>query len=73
MSAVLFTLWKPDAVQVTRGAQSIGTYDKTPRSYRKWCKSCGGHLVTEHPGMGLIRDEEISRPGLSLRAYHLAL
>jgi hypothetical protein len=49
-----FTLWKPDAVQVTRGADNIGTYSKTPRSYRKWCKSCGGHLFTEHPGWGLI-------------------
>ncbi|MET0776703.1 MAG: GFA family protein [Pseudomonas mandelii] len=49
-----FTLWKPDAVQVTRGADNIGTYNKTPRSYRKWCKTCGGHLFTEHPEMGLI-------------------
>ena len=49
-----FTLWKPEAVQVTRGADNIGTYNKTPHSYRKWCKTCGGHLFTEHPGMGLI-------------------
>jgi len=49
-----FTLWKPDAVQVTRGADNIGTYNKTPQSSRKWCKSCGGHIFTDHPGMGLI-------------------
>jgi hypothetical protein len=49
-----FTLWKPAAVQVTRGADNIGTYSKTPRSYRKWCKSCGGHLFTEHPGWDLV-------------------
>lgn len=49
-----FTLWKPEAVQVTRGADNIGTYNKTPRSFRKWCKTCGGHLFTDHPGMGLI-------------------
>ena len=48
-----FTLWKPDAVQVTHGADSIGTYNKTARSYRKWCKSCGGHLLTEHPTLGV--------------------
>jgi hypothetical protein len=48
-----FTLWKPEAVQVTRGADSIGTYNKTARSYRKWCKSCGGHLLTEHPTLGV--------------------
>ncbi|MHC8309513.1 GFA family protein [Pseudomonas sp. GT1P32] len=49
-----FTLWKHEAVQVTRGADNIGTYNKTPQSYRKWCKTCGGHLFTEHPGMGLV-------------------
>jgi hypothetical protein len=49
-----FSLWKPDAVRVTKGADNIGTYHKTPNSYRKWCKTCGGHLFTEHPGMDLI-------------------
>jgi hypothetical protein len=44
-----FTLWKPSAVQVTKGADQIGTYNKTPQSFRKWCKVCGGHLFTEHP------------------------
>lgn len=48
-----FSLWKPDAIRVTRGADNIGTYNKTPNSYRKWCKICGGHIFTEHPGMGL--------------------
>lgn len=49
-----FTLWHPDAVRITRGANQVGVYNKTPHSYRKWCKSCGGHLLTEHPGMGLV-------------------
>ncbi len=49
-----FTLWKPEAVQIMRGADNIGTYNKTPRSHRKWCKACGGHIFTEHPGLGLI-------------------
>ena len=48
-----FSLWQPDAVKVTQGAEHIGTYNKTPISYRKWCKLCGGHLFTEHPTMGL--------------------
>lgn len=48
-----FTLWKPEAVTITEGADNIGTYNKTTSSYRKWCKTCGGHLFTEHPGMGL--------------------
>ncbi len=49
-----FTLWKKDAVSVTRGQQNVGTFHKTERSYRKWCKTCGGHLFTEHPEWGLI-------------------
>jgi hypothetical protein len=49
-----FSLWKPDAVKVTKGEENIGTYNKTPNSYRKWCKTCGGHIFTDHPPMGLV-------------------
>ena len=48
-----FTLWPPDAVTITRGADQVGSFNKTPNSIRKWCKSCGGHLLTEHPGFKL--------------------
>ncbi|MEO5660681.1 MAG: GFA family protein [Polaromonas sp.] len=44
-----FTLWPEGSVTVNQGAEQIGTYNKTERSYRKWCKTCGGHLFTEHP------------------------
>ena len=40
-------------MKITQGAESIGTYNKTPQSYRKWCKTCGGHVFTEHPELGL--------------------
>jgi hypothetical protein len=49
-----FTLWKPEALRVTQGEQSIGTYNKTPRSFRKWCTVCGGPLFTWHPQWGLV-------------------
>jgi hypothetical protein len=49
-----FTLWPPDAVKVTKGADKIGTYHKTENSYRKWCTICGGHIMTDHPPFGLI-------------------
>ncbi|HEY1724775.1 MAG TPA: GFA family protein [Steroidobacteraceae bacterium] len=49
-----FTLWKPDAVSITRGSEHVGTYNKTARSFRKWCRNCGGHLMTAHPTFGLI-------------------
>ena len=49
-----FSLWKPESVAVTRGADRIGTFAKTDNSHRKWCKECGGHLMTDHPPMGLV-------------------
>ncbi len=48
-----FTLWNPDSVRITKGADNILTYNKTPQSYRKSCKTCGGHVFTEHPTFGL--------------------
>ena len=36
-------------MKVTRGADQLGSYSKTERSIRKWCKKCGGHVLTEHP------------------------
>ena len=48
-----FTLWKPEALQVEQGLESIAVYNKTERSARKWCTRCGGHLFTEHPHWAL--------------------
>ena len=48
-----FSLWPPAAVQVTRGADSIGTSNRTKNSDRQWCTRCGGHVFTGHPGMAL--------------------
>jgi hypothetical protein len=48
-----FTLWKPEAVKVTKGQDQMASYHKTDKSHRKWCKRCGGHLYTEHPGWGV--------------------
>ena len=49
-----FTLWKPDALRVTSGADKIASFAKTPNSQRKWCKACGGHLFTDHPQWSLV-------------------
>ena len=62
-----FTLWKPDAVRITEGEEKVGTYHKTPRSYRRFCKSCGGHVYTEHPGWGLIDVYAAVIPGLEFK------
>jgi hypothetical protein len=49
-----FTLWPPDALQVTKGAGNIDVYHRTDNSLRKWCKTCGGHLFTDHPQWKLV-------------------
>jgi hypothetical protein len=56
-----FTLWKPESLQITQGANKIRSFDKKARnqgaaisSNRQWCSSCGGHILTDHPTMGLI-------------------
>jgi hypothetical protein len=49
-----FVLWPTRALEVTSGTDRIGSFQKTPSSVRKWCKTCGGHLFTEHPQWDLI-------------------
>lgn len=49
-----FTLWKPENVTITDGADHIATFNKTPGSSRKYCSQCGGHLMTDHPGLGVV-------------------
>ena len=43
-----FTIWVPESVRITKGAESVGSFRKT-KPVRKWCQACGGHLLTEHP------------------------
>ena len=49
-----FTLWKFDLVRITKGAEHVGSYQKTERSERQYCKKCGGHIMTTHPLWSLI-------------------
>ena len=49
-----FSLWSPDAVQVTKGADRIGVFNKSELSYRKFCTTCGGHVFTAHPTWNLV-------------------
>jgi hypothetical protein len=58
-----FTLWKPEAVTVTQGADLIGEYNQNDRSYRQWCRACGGHLLTRHPQWGLVDVYAATIPG----------
>jgi len=49
-----FTLWRPKDVKITAGAEHIATFSKTPFSHRQYCAKCGGHLMNNHPSIGLM-------------------
>jgi hypothetical protein len=49
-----FSLWKAEAVRITRGAEHVATFQKTAFSQRQYCSKCGGHLMTRHPPAGLV-------------------
>jgi hypothetical protein len=49
-----FSLWKPEAVRITAGVEHVATFQKTELSQRKYCAKCGGHLMTNHPPIGLV-------------------
>lgn len=49
-----FTLWNPEAVNIIKGTEHIASFQKTGKSVRKWCRRCGGHLLTEHPVLGMV-------------------
>jgi len=49
-----FTLWQPEAVRITGGAEHVATFRKSELSQRKYCRKCGGHLMTGHPPLGLV-------------------
>jgi hypothetical protein len=49
-----FTLWKPQAVRIASGVEHVATFQKTALSQRRYCAKCGGHLLTNHPTLGLV-------------------
>jgi hypothetical protein len=63
-----FTLWNPETLRITRGAADIGTHNRTPRSDRKWCTKCGGHLFTNHPQLKVVDVYAAMLPSLRFEA-----
>ncbi len=49
-----FSLWEPEAIRVKAGAEHVATFQRTNFSQRRYCKKCGGHLMTDHPPLGLV-------------------
>src|SRR5215472_7388377 len=52
---------------VTAGSDQLGVYQKTPISQRQFCKICGGHVMTNHPPLGLVDVFVATIPTLSFK------
>lgn len=48
-----FTLWKPDQVKITKGEEFLGKFKSSEISDRRYCTKCGGHVMLDHPILGL--------------------
>ncbi|HEY1562220.1 MAG TPA: GFA family protein [Caulobacteraceae bacterium] len=62
-----FSLWRPEAVRVTEGEGFVATYAGSPLSERRYCAKCGGHLMTNHPPLGMVDVFAATLPGLDFR------
>jgi hypothetical protein len=49
-----FSLWSPENVKITAGEDKLGNYARTEASQRKFCTECGGHVLSDHPAMGMM-------------------
>ena len=63
-----FTIWPPGAVRIAKGAENVVGYQKTENTIRKWCKACGGHLLSEHPVWGVTDVAAAVLPALPFKA-----
>ncbi|MGI8957213.1 MAG: GFA family protein [Chthoniobacterales bacterium] len=48
-----FTLWKPETVKITKGAELLGRFKSSEMSDRRYCTKCGSHVIVDHPSLGL--------------------
>ncbi len=69
---VIYALFAEDQVTVTKGAERLGPVNRTGMSARRFCRRCGGHMMTEHPGMGFSDFHAPVLPDLHFRpVWHL--
>ena len=67
-----FTLWKADDIRVIKGEGLLGRFNKTDFSGRRFCTRCGGHVMVDHPSLGMTDVHAATIPGLAFRpAVHL--
>lgn len=62
-----FSLWPMDAVRIVKGSDDLASFQRSENSIRRWCRACGGHVMTEHPGWGLTDVYAAVIPALAFR------
>ena len=62
----IFTLWKPETVKITKGAESLGKFHSSEMSHRRYCSKCGGHVMIDHPSLGLA-DIRVALSGVAFK------
>ena len=67
-----FTLWKAGNVTIRKGADSLGLFRSSDFSERRYCTKCGGRVMVDHAGIGMIDIAPAMLPTLAFKpAVHL--
>jgi hypothetical protein len=67
-----FTLWKAETVTITKGAESLGRFRSSDFSERRYCTKCGGRVMVDHAGIGMVDIAPATLPSLAFKpAVHL--
>ena len=67
-----FTLWKQENVKVTSGTNSLGRFKSSDFSERGYCTKCGGRVIVDHAGLGMVDIAPATLPTLAFTpAVHL--
>ena len=67
-----FTLWQAGDVKVTKGEERLANFNKTAFSGRRYCADCGGHVMVDHPSLGMIDVHAATIPDFAFQpAVHL--
>ena len=67
-----FTLWKEGEVKITQGEEALARFKSSDFSVRRYCTKCGGNVMVEHAGIGMVDLPAGILPSLTFKpAVHL--
>ncbi len=62
-----YSLWKAENDRVTQGDEFLGGFNNTGTTDRRFCTKYGGHLMSEHSGMGYTNVRAAILPSVAFR------